>query len=252
MQESVVRVDSLTQKYGKRTVISGLDLTLGPGVFGILGPNGAGKTTLLRTLATIVPPYSGVLEVAGYRVDSERTARLARRQIGFLPQNFGFYPSFTLYDFVRYVAWLREVPADEAHGGTLHAIEQVGLSDRLKSKMRSLSGGMVQRAGIAAALVGAPRLVLLDEPTVGLDPGQRMHFREIIRSLTDTTVVLSTHLVEDVSAVCHQVMVMSDGAFVFRGTPDELQTRTSPASPGDTALEQGYMSVLAQAEAGAR
>lgn len=252
MTDVSVRLQSLTQGYGRKVVISGLDLTLSAGVFGVLGPNGAGKTTLLRTLATILPPRSGTLEIAGQVVNSGKTARIARQQIGFLPQDFGFYPSFSVYDFVRYVAWLREVPVKQAHASTLRAIEQVDLGDKLKSKMKSLSGGMIRRAGIAAAIVGSPRVILLDEPTVGLDPGQRLQFRALIRSLSDSTVILSTHLVEDVSAICHQVAVMSDGAFVFCGTPADLESQNSSTSAGGTALEQGYMNVLGQTEAGVR
>lgn len=248
--EATIRAEALGQGHGRKMIISGLDLELGSGVFGLLGPNGAGKTTLLRTLATITPPRAGKLEIAGQAVASERSARLARRQIGFLPQDFGFLPSFTVYDFVRYAAWLREVPREHVHASTESVIEKVGLADRSTSKMKSLSGGMVRRAGIAAALVGSPRLVLLDEPTVGLDPAQRLEFRQLIRSLTDTTVILSTHLVEDVAAVCPDIAVMSEGRFIFHGSPAELEKHATPAFPGDTELEQGYMGVLGQAKAG--
>ncbi|MER8184769.1 ATP-binding cassette domain-containing protein [Kitasatospora sp. NPDC094015] len=243
--DPVVRVTGLTQGYGARTVIEGLDLDLGVGAFGLLGPNGAGKTTLLRTLATIAPPGAGSLEILGRRITSERSARRARREIGFLPQDFGHHPGFTVHDFVAYCAWLREVPARQVHRDSLRVIEQVGLADRRNERMKALSGGMLRRAGIASALVGSPRLVLLDEPTVGLDPAQRLEFRELIRSLAeDTAVVLSTHLVEDVSAVCREVAVMAAGRFVFRGTPAEMTALASPGTQGDTALERGYISVL--------
>lgn len=157
-----------------------------------------------------------------------------------------------MYDFVRYCAWLREVPSTRTHAATLEAIDRVGLGDRIKAKMKALSGGMLRRAGIAAALVGSPRLVLLDEPTVGLDPAQRLEFRELIRSLADTAVVLSTHLVEDVNAVCDEVAVMTEGTFAFRGTPVQLGDLARPDMPGDTALERGYMTALAGRTAGIR
>ncbi|MFC8716184.1 ATP-binding cassette domain-containing protein [Kitasatospora sp. NPDC057198] len=242
--EPVVRVAGLVQGYRRRTVIDGLDLAVGEGVLGLLGPNGAGKSTLLRTLATVAPPVGGVLEVCGERVDSERTARAARRRIGFLPQDFGYHPGYTVEEFVRYCGWLREVPDGQAAEAARKAVEAVGLADRAGTRMKSLSGGMLRRAGIAAALVGGPRLVLLDEPTVGLDPAQRLEFRALLRSLRGTALVLSTHLVEDVAAVCDQVVVMNGGRIVFRGTAEELAGLARDGDPGDTPLERGYMRAL--------
>ncbi|MEV6926807.1 ATP-binding cassette domain-containing protein [Dactylosporangium sp. NPDC051485] len=224
--------------------MTGLDLDVGVGVLGLLGPNGAGKTTLLRTLATVLPPRRGTLTVLGERVRSERTARRARRNIGYLPQDFGYFPGFTVYDFVRYAAWLREVRRVDAHRRTLDAIEAVGLADRRDALMKALSGGMLRRAGIASAIVGEPRLLLLDEPTVGLDPAQRLEFRALIRSLAGRAVVLSTHLVEDVAAVCDDVAVMNAGAVVFRGGPEALSSAADPAAVGDSPIERGYMTVL--------
>ncbi|MFH8383561.1 ATP-binding cassette domain-containing protein [Kitasatospora sp. NPDC018058] len=247
-----VRVSGLTQGYGKKTVFSNLNLSITGGVFGLLGPNGAGKTTLLRSLATIAPPRSGSIEIYGIEVASERSARQVRRNIGFLPQDFGYFPNFSVYDFVRYCAWLREVPPVRASREAVEVIDRVGLGDQRKAKMKSLSGGMLRRAGIASALVGAPQLVLLDEPTVGLDPAQRLGFRELIRSLDDTTVVLSTHLVEDVNAVCDEVAVFTAGSVMFRGAPHELGELAAPGVPGDTSLERGYMTVLAGRTAGTR
>jgi ABC-2 type transport system ATP-binding protein len=152
-----------------------------------------------------------------------------------------------VYDFVRYCAWLREVPAADADRATRAALEQVGLTDRARSRMKTLSGGMVRRAGIAGAVVGSPRLVLLDEPTVGLDPAQRLEFRALIRSLTGAAVILSTHLVEDVAALCDRLVVLADGGIRFDGTPADLAARAVPDAPGDTDLERGYMTVLADA-----
>lgn len=242
--ESIVSVSALVQGYGGRRVIDGLDLKVPEGAMGILGPNGAGKTTLLRTLATVSPPKAGVLEVMGERVASERAARRARRQIGYLPQDFGYYPSFSLFDFVRYCAWLREVPHKEAESDTHRVIAAVGLERQKNIKMKSLSGGMLRRAGIATAIVGNPQLVLLDEPTVGLDPAQRLEFRALIRSLEGVAVVLSTHLVEDVAAICDDVVVFQDGQLLFRGSPQELSEAGTADSAGDSPLERGYMTVL--------
>ncbi|EFE74139.1 ATP-binding cassette domain-containing protein [Streptomyces filamentosus] len=237
---------SLTQGYDGRRIIEDLDLSIQTGVTGLLGPNGAGKTTLFRTLATIAPPWSGLLELFGEPVSNERQARRARRSIGYLPQDFGYYPAFSITDFVRYCAWLREVPSRKAESLTREALGAVGLADRAQDHMKSLSGGMLRRAGIAAAIVGSPDLLLLDEPTVGLDPAQRLDFRELIRSLAraGTAVVLSTHLVEDVGAACDTVLVLNDGQVRHSGTPQQLAELAAPTAPGDNPLERGYMTVL--------
>jgi ABC-2 type transport system ATP-binding protein len=242
----VAQLTHLTQGYGERSIIEELNLSLHPGVTGLLGPNGSGKTTLFRTLATISPPRSGQLELFGRPVGNERQARRARRRIGYLPQEFGYYPAFSVTDFVRYCAWLREAPSKEADSMTEEALGAVGLADRAHDRMKSLSGGMLRRAGIAAAIVGSPDLLLLDEPTVGLDPAQRLDFRELIRSLAraGTAVVLSTHLVEDVGAACDTVLVLHDGQVRHSSTPQQLADLAAPAAPGDSPLERGYMSVL--------
>ncbi|NWF26675.1 ATP-binding cassette domain-containing protein [Streptomyces sp. PKU-EA00015] len=242
----VARLTALTQGYGGRRVIEDLNLSIQPGVTGLLGPNGAGKTTLFRTLATIAPPQSGRLELFGKPVTNERDVRQVRRRIGYLPQDFGYYPAFSITDFVRYCAWLREVPSKEAGPAAEAALAAVGLTDRARDRMKSLSGGMLRRAGIAAAIVGSPSLVLLDEPTVGLDPAQRLDFRDLIRSLarSGAAVVLSTHLVEDVGAACDTVLVLSEGQVVHNGTPQQLAEQSAPMAPGDSPLERGYMTVL--------
>ncbi|GGM24649.1 ABC transporter ATP-binding protein [Streptomyces fumigatiscleroticus] len=244
--DPVARLTALTQGYGGRRIIENLDLSLQPGVTGLLGPNGAGKTTLFRTLATIAPPQSGQLELFGRPVTNEQQARRVRRRIGYLPQDFGYYPAFSITDFVRYCAWLREVPSGKADSATREALAAVGLADRARDRMKSLSGGMLRRAGIAAAIVGSPPLLLLDEPTVGLDPAQRLDFRELIRSLAraGTAVVLSTHLVEDIGAACDTVLVLSDGQVRHSGTPQQLAELATPTAPGDSPLERGYMTVL--------
>ncbi|MFB7747069.1 ATP-binding cassette domain-containing protein [Streptomyces sp. NPDC056132] len=242
----VAQLTALTQGYGARNIVEDLNLSIQPGVTGLLGPNGAGKTTLFRTLATIAPPRSGELALFGRPVTSERGARAARRRIGYLPQDFGYFPAFSITDFVRYCAWLREVPAKHAESATADALAAVGLTDRSRDRMKTLSGGMLRRAGIAAAIVGSPSLLLLDEPTVGLDPAQRLDFRNLIRSLAraGAAIVLSTHLVEDVGVACDKVLVLSDGRVVHSGTPQQLADLSSSAAPGDSPLERGYMTVL--------
>lgn len=177
-------------------------------------------------------------------MSSEAEARAARRQIGFLPQRFGFEPAMRVRDFVRYGAWLRGLPSREWAHASAEALAHVGLDGEAGQKMKSLSGGMRQRAGIAWAVVGRPRIVLLDEPTVGLDPQQRLRFRAIIAGLPDTTVLLSTHLIDDVDAVCDRVVVMNQGEIRFAGATSELKALDESSLPGHTPLERAYMSLL--------
>lgn len=236
----------LSQGYGRHVVFRSLDIELRPGITALLGPNGAGKTTLLRTLATVQPPREGRLTIDGRVVTSEAEARAARRQIGFLPQRFGYEPGMRVRDFVRYGAWLRGLPSRDWPAASDAALEHVGLTENATKKMGSLSGGMRQRAAIAWAIVGNPRIVVLDEPTVGLDPQQRLRFRDIIMGLTGATILLSTHLIDDVDAICDRVVVMHEGKFRFTGSLDQLKALDDPAVPGHTPLERAYMSLLPQ------
>jgi len=219
-----ITVSGLTKRYGATTALDSLDLQIGLGVTGLLGPNGAGKTTLLRCLATALAPDAGRLKVLGLdpAVSAQRTT--LRRRLGYLPQDPGLYPHFTAYDLLDYIAVLKELtdrPRRQAE--VRRVLEEVGLSDRAKTKVRKLSGGMRQRLGLAQALLGEPDLLVLDEPTVGLDPEQRMLFRALISRLGETrTVLLSTHQTEDVSALCERVVVLSAGRSLFDGTPREL------------------------------
>ncbi|WP_405535298.1 ABC transporter ATP-binding protein [Streptomyces sp. NBC_00075] len=236
----------------KRMAVDGLDLSLGTGVHGLLGPNGAGKTTLIRTLATVLRPTEGTLELLGESVGGVAGMgehRALRRRIGYLPQEFGYYKRFTVREFVEYMAWLKEVPKAEIPGAVQRAVERVGLADRADERMKALSGGMVRRVGIAQAIVNDPTILLLDEPTVGLDPAQRLRFRELLQELgTDTCVLVSTHLVEDVAAACTDVVVFAEGRLVFQGPPDELASMGGPEHPGDSPLERGYSALLLNPE----
>ncbi|MFC8850031.1 MULTISPECIES: ATP-binding cassette domain-containing protein [unclassified Micromonospora] len=243
-----VVLDALSQGYGTSTVIDSLSVALQPGITALLGPNGAGKTTLLRTLATVMPPRNGRICIDEVEVSSERSARQMRDRIGYLPQEFGFDPKMTVADFVSYAAWMRGVPSAQWRRSVGEALEMVDLTDRRRARMGSLSGGMRRRAGIAWAIVGRPRLVLLDEPTVGLDPRQRLQFRKIISGLGDTVVVLSTHLIDDVAAVCDRVVVMHGGAARFDGTVAELEALGRDDLPGHSALERAYMHLLPEGE----
>jgi ABC-type multidrug transport system ATPase subunit len=241
-----VEVRGLEQVFGRTRVLRGLDLDVGAGVFGLLGPNGAGKTTLLRTLATLIKPTRGSVRMLGLDPSDRGQRRALRRRLGYLPQTLGYYPNFTVFEFVEYFALLKEVPQGEVRPAVARAIERVGLADRARSKLRTLSGGMLRRVGIAQAIVNGPELLLLDEPTAGLDPEQRVDLRALLRELgARGTVVVSTHLVEDVAASCSEVALLDAGVVRFRGTPGDLVAIGEQAGgAGDSPLERGYSSVL--------
>ncbi|WP_370950436.1 ABC transporter ATP-binding protein [Amycolatopsis sp. cg5] len=242
-----VQATGLRVKVGRtKLAVDGLDLSLGTGVHGLLGPNGAGKTTLIRTLATVLRPTEGELSLLGASVGGRIDLRGLRRNIGYLPQEFGYYKRFTVREFVEYMAWLKEVPKNEVPGAVQRAVERVGLADRADDKLKTLSGGMVRRAGIAQAIVNDPRVLLLDEPTAGLDPAQRLKFRELLQQLgVDSCVLVSTHLVEDVAAACTDVILFESGKLVFQGTPAQLAAAGGPDDVGDSPIERGYSALLA-------
>jgi ABC-2 type transport system ATP-binding protein len=219
-----IEIHALTKRYGRATAIDGVDLTIGNGVVGLLGPNGAGKTTLLRILATSLAPTSGSVNVLGHDPGSV-TGRLAiRRALGYVPQEVGLYETFSVFDFVDYIAILKEhVDRRARRAEVRRVIDAVDLGDVASKRIRSLSGGMRRRVALAQSLLGDPQLLVLDEPTVGLDPEQRLRFRQIVSQHADRRcVVLSTHMTEDVEALCDRVVVMDRGKVVFDGTPASL------------------------------
>jgi ABC-2 type transport system ATP-binding protein len=240
-----IELTSVTRSFGHNRAVDGVSLEAGPGVLGLLGPNGAGKTSLLRVLATVLPPSSGEIRLLERDPGRAADRREIRRRLGYLPQNLGYYPAFTVVEFIEYFALLKELPSARVPRAVAAAVERVDLGAKAKSRLRTLSGGMLRRVGIAQAIVNDPDLLLLDEPTAGLDPEQRVGFRALLRSLGETsTVVVSTHLVEDVGAACSEVALMDSGHIVFRGTPDELVARGEGHGIGDAPLERGYSAVL--------
>ena len=243
-----VEITGLNRRFGRTTAVAGVNLQAGPGVFGLLGPNGAGKTSLLRMMATAIPPTSGRLRLLGRDPGRYGPRREIRRQLGYLPQNLGYYPGFTVAEFVEYFALLKEMPAARIPAAVEAAVDRAELGGKAKARLRTLSGGMLRRVGIAQAIVNEPELLLLDEPTAGLDPEQRVAFRALLRDMGQrATVVVSTHLVEDVGAACAQVALMDQGKIVFHGTPGELAARGESCGIGDAPLERGYSAVLAAA-----
>ncbi len=222
MIDTVV-VDNVTKSFRRSRALSELSFTARRGVTGLLGPNGAGKTTLIRLLATVLAADSGSVRLLGR--DPVRDRLEIRRRLGYLPQEPGFQRGFTVFEFVDYVAILKEmVDRRTRHDEVRRVIAEVGLTDVSGKRIRALSGGMRRRVGIAQALIGEPELVILDEPTAGLDPEQRLRFRDLISRIGEgRTVLLSTHQSEDVTALCERIVVLKGGTSVFTGTPEELR-----------------------------
>ncbi len=228
---ATVRIHQLTKSFRSTKVLRGLDLDLEPGVTGLLGPNGAGKTTLLRILATVMAPDGGTIEVLGHDPQREADRVAIRRRLGYVPQEAGYHDDFSAFEFVDYLAILKEMTdRDARHDEVRRVLDLVGLGDVRHKKLRKLSGGMKRRVIIAQALLGRPDLLVLDEPTVGLDPEQRLRFREMISSVGPAaTVLLSTHQTTDISALCQRVVVLHGGQVRFDGTPSDL-TATATGS----------------------
>jgi ABC-type multidrug transport system ATPase subunit len=243
---TTVRVAGLHVRHRKTVALDSVDLDFGPGVHGLLGPNGAGKTSLIRVLATVAEPAGGRVEILGHDVRDHRPRGEVRRRLGYLPQEFGYYPGFTVREFVAYVAWLKEMPGDATADAVERAVARVGLADRIDAKVRTLSGGMVRRVGIAQAVVNDPHVLLFDEPTAGLDPEQRVEFRALLRELgASSTVIVSTHLVEDVAAACTEVTLVDAGRIAYRGSPDSLtELGEGTDCVGDNPIERGYTAAL--------
>ena len=219
-----VTVSDVHKRYGSVQALNGVDFQLGAGITGLLGPNGAGKTTLLRCLATVLAPDAGDIDVLGFDPDKSSERTEVRRRLGYMPQEPGFYQSFTCFDFLDYLAILKEhVEPPSRHVEVRAALARTGLEAKSNVKIKKLSGGMRRRLALAQALIGSPPFLVLDEPTAGLDPEQRFRFRELISELSESRIVLlSTHQTEDVAAICDRVLVMDGGRILFEGSPRQL------------------------------
>src|ERR1700685_766458 len=221
---AVVRAEGLSRRYGATRALDGVDFALERGSTGLLGPNDAGKTTLLSILATVSEPDAGRVSVLGLdpRDGAERVE--IRRRLGYLPQELRYQRHFTVAAFLDYVAILKEITDRRRRAEEVaRVLAAVGLERRARTRIRTLSGGMRQRLGIAQALLGQPELLILDEPAAGRDPGQRLRSRELLSGLPgDPVIVLSTHQADDIAAICPKVIVLLQGRVRFAGTPAEL------------------------------
>ena len=216
-----LEMNNLTKKFGDFTAVKQLNLSMTRGVYGLLGKNGAGKTTFMRMLCTLLTPTEGNILCDGrdiFKMEGEY-----RKLLGYLPQDFGFYPEFTVRDYLLYIASIKGLPPAVAKKRTKELLAAVGLEKYAGRKMKKLSGGMKRRAGIAQAMMNHPKILILDEPTAGLDPNERIRFRNLISEFSeDRLVLLSTHIVSDVEYIANDIWLMNEGEIVRQGTPKQI------------------------------
>ena len=228
-----LKIDRLTKQYENKIAVDRMSLNLEKGVTGLLGANGAGKTTLMRMMVGLLSPTSGEITYYGIPVRSEEFRNL----LGYLPQDFGYYPEFSGKDFLMYFCALKGLNKKAAKARTSELLKLVGLEDVAGKKVKNYSGGMKQRLGIAQALINRPEVLVLDEPTAGLDPKERVRFRELIEKLGDEAIVLlSTHIVSDIEHIADRIVMMNEGQIVWQGTWKEE----------DGSLEDFYLNTFKQ------
>ena len=240
----MIEVSHLSKKYGTHPAIEDLSFTVGDGqIFGLLGPNGAGKSTIMNILTGYLAPTEGEVKVAGFRLPEQ--AQQAKACVGYLPEQPPLYPEMTVQEYLDFVAELKGGKRAQRKQQVLAAARRTGLEEVLPRVIRSLSKGYRQRVGIAQALLGSPQLIILDEPTVGLDPAQVIEIRNLIRELGKAhTVILSSHILSEVQAVCSQVLILSKGHLVAVGAPEQLAEKLNPGRRLRATVLGGGQTVL--------
>lgn len=215
-----IEMKRLTKNYGKKQALSEVSLSIGPGMFGLLGPNGAGKTTLMKILTALLEKNGGEVTVCGVPIED---GRQIRNMTGYLPQDFSMYGNMSAYEALDYLALLSGMNKAERRAKVPEMLEKVNLSEKQKTKVRSMSGGMKRRLGIAQAIIHDPKVIIVDEPTAGLDPEERVRFRNLLCEIAkDRIVLLSTHIVGDIEATCEKIAVLNQGRICFDGKVTEL------------------------------
>lgn len=218
----LLTLDRLSKQYGSKRAVDRVSARFEPGIYGLLGANGSGKTTLMRMICGVLRPTAGDIFLNEHSTHSLGASY--RDLLGYLPQDFGYYPDFTALDFMLYLAALKGVERRHAKRLCLDTLDSVGLSDCARNKIKTFSGGMKQRLGIAQAIINDPKILVLDEPTAGLDPQERVRFRNLISNLSQNRIVLlSTHIVSDVAYIAGKILVMKQGSFILEGAPTELE-----------------------------
>lgn len=228
MPDETIAIHKLTKIYkGGVEALRGIDLDIGRGMFGLLGPNGAGKTTLMRVVAGLLRSTSGTVHVLGSDVNTASGKQAVKARLGYLPQELGLYPNLSAHEFLDYMAILKGITnRGQRARQVAELLDVVRLSEDAGRKLKTFSGGMKRRIGIAQAMLGSPELLIVDEPTAGLDPEERVRFRNLLAEMAQRcTVILSTHVIEDISHSCNDLAVIHHGQVRYRGTPGELITR---------------------------
>lgn len=221
----MIEIKNLTKTYsGKVQALREINLDIGPGMFGLVGPNGAGKTTLMRIIAGLLRPTEGSVHVFGHNLQTADGKYAAKSALGYLPQELGLYPNLTGREFLDYIAILKGIiHSQQRHQQVESLLETTRLSDIADRRLKTYSGGMKRRIGIAQAMLGSPRLLIVDEPTVGLDPEERVRIRNLLSDMaTHCTVILSTHIIEDISHSCNDLAIIHQGQVFFRGRPGDM------------------------------
>lgn len=214
-------IENISKKYGKVQALKDVHLEIEPGAYGLLGPNGAGKSTLMKILATILKPDAGTIRLDELQWQHQQDVR---KILGYLPQKFDFFPHLTVQESLEYIAYMKGIKREDISEQVERVLRLTDMEDYKKRKNKTLSGGMLRRFGIAQAILGMPRLLIVDEPTAGLDPSERMQFRSIIGKIAseDTIVLISTHIVQDIEVLCEQVAILCKGAVLRTGSPAQI------------------------------